>query len=185
MAYVPQEPMSNLDPSFTIGYQLMEPMRLRMGLSKADAKARALQLLERVGIPDPERTFGSYPHQLSGGMAQRVLIAGAVSCDPELLIADEPTTAVDVTVQVEVLALLRDLQKERNMGMILVTHNLGVVADICDRVAVMREGRIVEEKPVGELFSNPEHEYTKMLLGATLEDVPPRQERDDELEVTR
>ncbi len=185
MAYVPQEPMSNLDPSFTIGYQLMEPMRLRMGLSRADAKTRALQLLERVGIPDPERTFGSYPHQLSGGMAQRVLIAGAVSCDPELLIADEPTTAVDVTVQVEVLALLRDLQKERNMGMILVTHNLGVVADICDRVAVMREGRIVEEKPVGELFSNPEHEYTRMLLGATLEDVPPRQKRDDELEVTR
>ncbi len=185
MAYVPQEPMSNLDPSFTIGYQLMEPMRLRMGLSKSDAKERALQLLERVGIPDPSRTFSSYPHQLSGGMAQRVLIAGAVACDPELLIADEPTTAVDVTVQVEVLALLRDLQKERNMGLILVTHNLGVVADICDRVAVMRKGRIVEEKPVGELFSNPEHEYTRMLLDATLEDTPPRRRRDDELEVTR
>ena len=117
-------------------------------------------------------------------MAQRVLIAGAVSCDPELLIADEPTTAVDVTVQVEVLALLRDLQQERNMGLILVTHNLGVVADICDRVAVMRGGRIVEEKPVHELFSNPEHEYTRMLLGATLEDAVPRQRRDDEMGVT-
>ncbi|MDO5735463.1 MAG: dipeptide/oligopeptide/nickel ABC transporter permease/ATP-binding protein [Propionibacteriaceae bacterium] len=185
MAYVPQEPMSNLDPSFTVGYQLTKPMRHKLKISKSDAKARALELLERVGIPDPARTFASYPHQLSGGMAQRVLIAGAVSCDPELLIADEPTTAVDVTVQVEVLALLRDLQQERNMGLILVTHNLGVVADICDRVAVMRGGRIVEEKPVHELFSNPEHEYTRMLLGATLEDAVPRQRRDDELGVTQ
>lgn len=183
MAYVPQEPMSNLDPSFTIGYQLTEPMRIRGGLSKRDAKLKALQLLERVGIPDPERTFASYPHQLSGGMAQRVLIAGAVSLDPDLLIADEPTTAVDVTVQVEVLSLLRDLQKERNMGLILVTHNLGVVADICDRVAVMRNGRIVEEKPVLELFSNPEHEYTRMLLNSTLEDAVPRRQRDDAMEV--
>ncbi len=181
MAYVPQEPMSNLDPSFTVGSQLTKPMRFKLRLSRADAKHRALELLERVGIPDPARTFDSYPHQLSGGMAQRVLIAGAVSCDPDLLIADEPTTAVDVTVQVEVLALLRDLQKERNMGLILVTHNLGVVADICDRVAVMRSGRIVEEKSVQELFSNPEHEYTRMLLDSTLENTPPRQQRDDEV----
>ncbi|RMB60154.1 dipeptide/oligopeptide/nickel ABC transporter permease/ATP-binding protein [Tessaracoccus antarcticus] len=185
MAYVPQEPMSNLDPSFTVGYQLTTPMRHKLHISRSEAKERALRLLERVGIPDPARTFASYPHQLSGGMAQRVLIAGAVSCDPELLIADEPTTAVDVTVQVEVLALLRDLQQERNMGMILVTHNLGVVADICDRVAVMRKGRIVEEKPVRELFSNPEHEYTRMLLASTLEDALPRQQRDDEMGVTR
>ncbi len=184
MAYVPQEPMSNLDPSFTVGYQLTKPMRVIMGLSRADAKRRALDLLERVGIPDPARTFGSYPHQLSGGMAQRVLIAGAVSCDPELLIADEPTTAVDVTVQVEVLALLRSLQKERNMGMVLVTHNLGVVADICDRVAVMRSGRIVEQKSVHELFTHPEHEYTRMLLDSTLEDAPARRQRDEDLEMT-
>lgn len=178
IAYVPQEPMSNLDPSFTVGSQLTKPMRHTLRISRSEAKQRALALLARVGIPDPERTFSSYPHQLSGGMAQRVLIAGAVSCDPELLIADEPTTAVDVTVQVEVLALLRDLQQERNMGLILVTHNLGVVADICDHVAVMREGRIVEVKPVLDLFNNPEHEYTRMLLDSTLEDVPSRRQRD-------
>lgn len=184
MAYVPQEPMSNLDPSFRIGTQLTKPLRLKLGLSRADAKKRSLDLLARVGIPDPERTYRSYPHQLSGGMAQRVLIAGAVSCDPELLIADEPTTAVDVTVQVEVLKLLRDLQQERNMGMILVTHNLGVVADICDRVAVMRQGRIVEVQPVLDLFRDPQHEYTKMLLSSTLEDAPPRTARPDLAEAT-
>lgn len=184
MAYVPQEPMSNLDPSFTIGTQMVKPIRAKLGLSKAAARDRSLDLLTRVGIPDPERTFNSYPHQLSGGMAQRVLIAGAVSCDPELLIADEPTTAVDVTVQVEVLKLLRDLQRERNMGMILVTHNLGVVADICDRVAVMRNGRIVEEASVADLFANPQHEYTQMLLASTLEDAVPRQARDDAEAVT-
>lgn len=179
IAYVPQEPMSNLDPSFTVGSQLTKPIRQKLGLSKADAKQRALDLLARVGIPDPERTFTSYPHQLSGGMAQRVLIAGAVSCDPELLIADEPTTAVDVTVQVEVLNLLRDLQQERNMGLLLVTHNLGVIADICDRVAVMHDGRIVEQQTVQDLFANPQHEYTKMLLGATLEGAEPREARDN------
>lgn len=177
MAYVPQEPMSNLDPSFTIGTQLVKPMRRKLNLSKREATARALSLLDRVGIPDPQRTMDSYPHQLSGGMAQRVLIAGAVSCDPELLIADEPTTALDVTVQVEVLQLLRDLQRERNMGLILVTHNLGVVADICDRVAVMSDGRIVEQQSVNDLFNHPTHEYTRMLLAATLDDAPPRTAR--------
>jgi len=177
MAYVPQEPMSNLDPSFTVGAQLTKPMRRKLNLSKPDARDRALRLLERVGIPDPVRTLAAYPHQLSGGMAQRVLIAGAVSCDPELLIADEPTTALDVTVQAEVLELLRDLQRERNMGLILVTHNLGVVADICDRVAVMRDGLIVEQQPVADLFADPQHEYTRMLLAATLEDAPPRRAR--------
>jgi len=168
IAYVPQEPMSNLDPSFTVGSQLVEPMRIHLGLSRADAKAKALGLLARVGIPDPERTFGAYPHELSGGMAQRVLIAGAVSCDPELLIADEPTTALDVTVQAEVLDLLRDLQRERQMGVLLVTHNFGVVADLCDRVSVMRAGRIVETGPVRSIFADPRHEYTQSLFAAVL-----------------
>ncbi|WP_030437600.1 dipeptide/oligopeptide/nickel ABC transporter permease/ATP-binding protein [Actinoplanes subtropicus] len=168
IAYVPQEPMSNLDPSFTVGSQLVEPMRIHLGLSRADAKARALELLARVGIPNPRRTYGSYPHELSGGMAQRVLIAGAVACDPELLIADEPTTALDVTVQAEVLDLLRDLQRERQMGVLLVTHNFGVVADICDRVSVMRAGRIVETGPVRSIFADPQHEYTQSLFAAVL-----------------
>ena len=174
IAYVPQEPMSNLDPSFKIGYQLTEPIRQHLGLSKKAAKARAIALLARVGIADPERTFKAYPHEISGGMAQRVLIAGAVSCDPELLIADEPTTALDVTVQAEVLDLMRSLQEERQMGMILVTHNFGVVADICDRIAVMQTGKIVETAPAGELFAHPQHAYTRMLLDSTLEDSVPR-----------
>lgn len=174
MAYVPQEPMSNLDPSFTVSSQLVAPMRHKLGISKAEAVERAHALLTRVGIPDTKRTMASYPHQLSGGMAQRVLIAGAVSCDPELLIADEPTTALDVTVQADVLNLLRELQQERNMAMILVTHNFGVVADICDRVAVMQQGLIVEQRPVRELFSDPHHDYTKMLLASTLEGAPAR-----------
>jgi peptide/nickel transport system permease protein len=170
IAYIPQEPMSNLDPSFRIGFQLVEPMVTVLGISRAEAKARALQLLARVGMPDPERTFRSYPHQISGGMAQRVLIAGAIACNPDLLIADEPTTALDVTVQAEVLDLLRDLQAEFNMSMILVTHNFGVVADICHRVAVMKDGAIVETNEVRELFAKPRHQYTRMLLDAVLED---------------
>ena len=174
IAYVPQEPMSNLDPSFRIGAQLVEPVRRHLKLSAAEAKAKTLGLLERVGIADPERVFGSYPHQISGGMAQRVLIAGAVSCDPDLLIADEPTTALDVTVQAEVLDLMRSLQRERNMGMILVTHDFGVVADICDRVAVMQTGTVVESAPAPQLFAEPQHPYTRMLLASTLEDAQPR-----------
>jgi ABC-type dipeptide/oligopeptide/nickel transport system ATPase component len=174
IAYIPQEPMSNLDPSFTIGSQLVEPMRLCLAIPKAEAKDRALKLLARVGIPNPERTFAAYPHEVSGGMAQRVLIAGAVSCDPDLLIADEPTTALDVTVQAEVLDLLRSLQRELGMGMVLVTHNFGVVADICDRVSVMRAGRIVETGPVRSIFADPQHEYTKALFEAILEDSEPR-----------
>ncbi|WP_432564164.1 dipeptide/oligopeptide/nickel ABC transporter permease/ATP-binding protein [Kineococcus sp. SYSU DK003] len=174
IGYIPQEPMSNLDPSFTVGSQLVEPIRQHQGLSKAAAKEKALGLLARVGIADPARVFASYPHEVSGGMAQRVLIAGAVSCEPDLLIADEPTTALDVTVQAEVLELIRDLQQERNMGVLLVTHNFGVVADVCDRVAVMQTGRIVEQADVRELFANPRHEYTRMLLDSTLEDTEPR-----------
>lgn len=174
IAYIPQEPMSNLDAAFTIGSQLTEPMRLTLGLSKKDAKDKALALLERVGIPNPVRTFAAYPHEISGGMAQRVLIAGAVSCDPELLIADEPTTALDVTVQAEVLDLVRDLQEERHMGLLLVTHNFGVVADLCDRVSVMQSGLIVESGPVRSIFGHAKHPYTKSLLESILEDGPAR-----------
>lgn len=174
IGYIPQEPMSNLDPSYTIGSQLVEPMRAVLKLSRADAKSKALALLERVGIADPQRVFASYPHEISGGMAQRVLIAGAVSCDPDLLIADEPTTALDVTVQAEVLDLLRDLQRERGMAVVFVTHNFGVVADICDRVAVMRQGRVVEQNDVRSLFAAPQHPYTQMLLSSTLDDAPTR-----------
>ncbi|MGX5682848.1 dipeptide/oligopeptide/nickel ABC transporter permease/ATP-binding protein [Schumannella luteola] len=174
IAYVPQEPMSNLDGAFTIGSQLVEPMRVTLGISKREAKERALGLLERVGIPHPKRTFAAYPHEISGGMAQRVLIAGAVSCDPELLIADEPTTALDVTVQAEVLDLVRDLQEERQMGLLLVTHNFGVVADLCDRVSVMQSGLIVETGPVRSIFAHAEHPYTQSLLDAILEDGPAR-----------
>ncbi|MEV5824177.1 dipeptide/oligopeptide/nickel ABC transporter permease/ATP-binding protein [Spirillospora sp. NPDC052242] len=174
VAYVPQEPMSNLDPSFTIGAQLVEPMRYKLGISKAEAKRRALDLLRQVEIPDPERTYGSYPHEISGGMAQRVLIAGAMSCDPKLLIADEPTTALDVMVQAEILGLLRRLQAERGLGVLLVTHNLGVVADLCDRVGVMHDGRIVESGPVERVLGEPAEPYTRRLLGAVLDDVPAR-----------
>ncbi|SMH44704.1 ABC-type dipeptide/oligopeptide/nickel transport system, ATPase component [Rathayibacter oskolensis] len=174
IAYIPQEPMSNLDPSFTIGTQLVQPMRVCLGISKAEAKERAIALLTRVGIPNPQRTFDAYPHEVSGGMAQRVLIAGAVSCDPDLLIADEPTTALDVTVQAEVLDLLRELQSELDMGMILVTHNFGVVADLCDRVSVMRDGRIVETGPVRSIFAEPRHPYTRALFDAILEEGPAR-----------
>jgi peptide/nickel transport system permease protein len=174
IAYIPQEPMSNLDAASTIGSQLMEPMRVCLGISKAEARKRALALLAKVGIPNPERTFNAYPHQISGGMAQRVLIAGAVSCEPDLLIADEPTTALDVTVQAEVLNLLRELQDELNMGVILVTHNFGVVADLCDRVTVMQTGRVVETGPVRAIFNDAQHPYTRQLLDAILEDTVPR-----------
>jgi peptide/nickel transport system permease protein len=174
IAYIPQEPMSNLDAAFTIGSQLMEPMRVCLGISKAEAGKRALALLVKVGITNPERTFNAYPHQISGGMAQRVLIAGAVSCEPDLLIADEPTTALDVTVQAEVLNLLRELQDELNMGVILVTHNFGVVADLCDRVSVMQTGRVVETGPVRAIFNDARHPYTRQLLEAILEDTAPR-----------
>jgi len=174
IGYIPQEPMSNLDPSFTIGSQLVEPLRKNLGLSKAEARQRSLDLLARVGIPQPKRTFDAYPFEVSGGMAQRVLIAGAVSTDPDLIIADEPTTALDVTVQAEVLDLLRDLQAERNMAMLLVTHNFGVVADLCDRVTVMQNGRFVEQGPVRAIFNDARHPYTKTLLDAILDEGPAR-----------
>ena len=172
--YIPQEPMSNLDPSFKIGSQLVEPLRLNLGLSTKEATARSLALLDRVGIPNPKRTFDAYPFEVSGGMAQRVLIAGAVSTDPDLIIADEPTTALDVTVQAEVLDLLRDLQRERGMAMLLVTHNFGVVADLCDRVTVMQQGLFVESGPVRTILKNPSHPYTQSLLDAILDEGPAR-----------
>ncbi|SLJ91354.1 dipeptide/oligopeptide/nickel ABC transporter permease/ATP-binding protein [Arthrobacter sp. P2b] len=168
ISYIPQEPMSNLDPSFTIGSQLVEG--LSSSMSKKEAKETALALLARVGITDPERTFKSYPHQISGGMAQRVLIAGAVAPRPKLLIADEPTTALDVTVQAEILDLLRDLQGELGMGVLLVTHNFGVVADICDRVLVMRDGEMVEGGDVRTIFRNPSHPYTQELIASILDE---------------
>jgi len=169
IAYIPQEPMSNLDPAFTIGYQLVRPMVKVLGISKAEARRRALELLVTVGIVNPQRTFDAYPHEISGGMAQRVLIAGAVSCEPDLLIADEPTTALDVTVQAEVLDLLRDLQKRLGMGMIIVTHNFGVVSDICDRVVVMKDGTLAEGGDVRTILRAPQHDYTRQLLASTLE----------------
>jgi len=174
IGYIPQEPMSNLDPSFTIGSQLVEPLRVGLGMSKKDATARSLELLDRVGIPNPKRTFDAYPFEVSGGMAQRVLIAGAVSTDPDLIIADEPTTALDVTVQAEVLDLLRDVQRERGMAMLLVTHNFGVVADLCDRVTVMQQGRFVESGPVRTILKHPSHPYTQSLLDAILDEGPAR-----------
>jgi ABC-type dipeptide/oligopeptide/nickel transport system ATPase component/ABC-type dipeptide/oligopeptide/nickel transport system permease subunit len=173
IAYIPQEPMSNLDPAFTIGYQLVRPMTQVLGISKKDAKARALNLLDMVGINNPERVFKSYPHEVSGGMAQRVLIAGAVSCEPDLLIADEPTTALDVTVQAEVLDLLRDLQTRLGMGMVLVTHNFGVVADLADRVVVMQYGRVVETGTVRDILRSPKEQYTQVLLSSMLEGKTP------------
>jgi peptide/nickel transport system permease protein len=173
VSYIPQEPMSNLDPSFTVGSQLTERVRYSLQLSRREARQTVLDLLKRVEISDPQRVFNSYPHQISGGMAQRVLIAGAVASRPRLLIADEPTTALDVTVQAEILDLLRDLQKEFGMAILLVTHNFGVVADICDRIAVMRSGEIVETGTTREVFHAPTHEYTRKLLAAILEDEGP------------
>jgi len=173
ISYIPQEPMSNLDPSFTIGSQLTEPIRIVLGLGKDEAKAKALQLLDMVGLPDPEKTFNSFPHEVSGGQAQRVLIAGALSCDPDLIIADEPTTALDVTIQAEILDVLREMQKRTGVAILLVTHNFGVVADLCDRVAVMQYGRIIETGAILDIFDHPEHPYTKELLGAILDEHGP------------
>lgn len=173
ISYIPQEPMSNLDPAFTIGYQLVTPMVRVLGISKAEAKKRAMKLLSDVGITFPDRTFKAYPHEISGGMAQRVLIAGAISCEPDLIIADEPTTALDVTVQAEVLDLLRELRQRLNIGVILVTHNFGVVSDLCDRVVVMQNGRLVEEGDVREILRDPKEKYTQVLLSSMLEGKTP------------
>ncbi|MBY5528302.1 ABC transporter ATP-binding protein [Rhizobium leguminosarum] len=161
-----QEPMSSLNPVFTIGDQIGEPIRIHRGADRKAAMDAAVALLESVGIPDARRRAGQYPHELSGGMRQRATIAMALACDPALLIADEPTTALDVTIQAQILNLLLKLQRERGMAMLFVTHNLGVVAEIAHRVAVMYAGRIVEEGPVGEVFRNPKHPYTMGLLAS-------------------
>ncbi len=164
IAYIPQEPMSNLDPSFTVGAQLIYGLRASRPMAKAEAYAILIKLLARVGINEPERIMKMYPHEISGGMAQRVLICGAVASDPDIIVADEPTTALDVTVQAEVLDLLRELSEERGLAMILVTHNLGVVADLCHTVTVMKDGHFVEQASVDDLFEAPRHAYTKQLL---------------------
>ena len=159
-----QNPMTSLDPAYSIGSQIVDVLREHKGLGREAARQRAIALLQRVGIPDPEGRFGSYPHQLSGGQRQRVVIAIALACDPALLIADEPTTALDVTIQAQILALLRDLCAEEGAAIILITHDLGVVAQMCDRVAVMYAGRLVEEAPVRAIFAESLHPYTTALL---------------------
>ena len=159
-----QDPMTSLNPVFTVGYQLMEPLRKHMGMNKAAASKRAVELLELVGIPDARRRLGDYPHQFSGGMRQRVMIAIALACDPKVLIADEPTTALDVTIQAQILELIKDLRKKLGMAIVWITHDLGVIAGIADRVMVMYGGQVVEQAPVRELFANPQHPYTRMLL---------------------
>lgn len=159
-----QDALTSLNPVFTIGNQLMESIRIHMSLDKKSAKRRALALLEKVGLPDPENTFRSYPHTLSGGQRQRVMIAMALSCDPKLLIADEPTTALDVTIQKQIMKLLQQLQKENGMSIILITHDMGLVAQMADQVLVMYAGQVVEEAPVMELFHHPSHPYTQLLL---------------------
>jgi ABC-type dipeptide/oligopeptide/nickel transport system ATPase component/ABC-type dipeptide/oligopeptide/nickel transport system permease subunit len=173
IAYIPQEPMSNLDPMYTVGHQLTRPLVKVLGLSRREARERVLRLLAEVGIVDPERTFRAYPFEISGGMAQRVLIAAAVAAEPDLIIADEPTTALDVTVQAEILDLLRDLQSDRNLAILIVTHNFGVVADLADRVVVMSEGRVVESGPVRRVLGEPAEPYTRRLLGSMLSDKEP------------
>lgn len=159
-----QEPMTSLNPVFTIGHQIDEAVILHQKVSKAEAKNRSIEMLRLVGIPAPEQRYGEYPHQLSGGMRQRVMIAMALSCNPQLLIADEPTTALDVTVQAQILELINKLQKELGMGVVMITHDLGVIAEVSDRVAVMYGGKIVEYSSVDEIFHNSKHPYTIGLL---------------------
>jgi peptide/nickel transport system ATP-binding protein len=166
IGFVFQEPMTSLNPVFTVGRQITETLRTHRGLSRSAARKRAIELLDLVHIPAPERRVREYPHQLSGGMRQRVMIAMAVACDPKILIADEPTTALDVTIQAGILDLMRELRERLGTAIILITHNLGVVADIADRVVVMYAGRKAEEAPVHELFARPQHPYTIGLLGA-------------------
>jgi oligopeptide/dipeptide ABC transporter ATP-binding protein len=159
-----QDPMSSLNPFLTVGRQLSEVLEIHRKMSHKEAYKKSKEMLALVGIPDVERCIHAYPHQYSGGMRQRVMIAMALLCDPSLLIADEPTTALDVTIQAQILDLIRDLQKRLGMGMILITHNLGVVAGVCDRLVVMYVGRIIEEGPTEELFKRPRHPYTRALL---------------------
>ena len=164
IGFIFQDPMTSLNPVFTVGFQLMEPLRRHLRLSRSKARSRAAELLDLVGIPDPRRRLSDFPHQFSGGMRQRVMIAIALACDPKLLIADEPTTALDVTIQAQILELIKDLRRKLGMSIVWITHDLGVIAGIANRVAVMYAGQIVEQAPVDELFRSPRHPYTKALL---------------------
>jgi oligopeptide/dipeptide ABC transporter ATP-binding protein len=181
-----QDPLTSLNPVLTVGYQIMEPLRVHRRMSRREARNEAARLLGRVGIPGARARLDDYPHQFSGGMRQRVMIAMAVACRPKLLIADEPTTALDVTIQAQILNLLRELKRELGTSVVIITHDLGVIAQLADRVAVMYAGRIVEDAPVAEIFDAPRHPYTRALVASiprlnewherlpTIEGVPPR-----------
>ncbi|MFT6536146.1 MAG: dipeptide transport system ATP-binding protein [Loktanella salsilacus] len=166
LAMIFQEPMSSLNPCFTVGWQIKEALRFHLKMDRKARHARAVELFEQVGIPDPEKRLSAFPHQLSGGMNQRVMIAMAIACKPKLLIADEPTTALDVTIQAQILDLLASLRDETGMGLVLITHDMGVVAETAERVSVQYAGQKVEEQPVADLFNTPHHPYTAALLDA-------------------
>jgi dipeptide transport system ATP-binding protein len=166
MAMIFQEPATSLNPCFTVGFQIAETLQVHENMDRKRARGRAIELLEQVGIPAPETRLDAYPHQLSGGMNQRVMIAMAIACNPKLLIADEPTTALDVTIQAQILDLLLSLQRERGMALILITHNMAVVAEVAQRVAVMYSGQVLEERAAADLFGAPQHPYTAALLAA-------------------